>query len=122
MGVSVFDSAAGGVGGCPFAPGAAGNLATEDLLYMLDGMGIETGVSLPGVVEASHFLASRLGRALPGKFLQSAGGAATGTAPIVRTWRRLGRRPLQCSADPRFASPDPALPRPGKWIAQALPI
>lgn len=73
MGVSVFDSAAGGVGGCPFAPGAAGNLATEDLVYMLDGMGIETGVSLDRVVEASRFLESRLGRSLPGRYLQSAG-------------------------------------------------
>jgi isopropylmalate/homocitrate/citramalate synthase len=72
LGVTSFDSASGGVGGCPFAPGAAGNLATEDLLYMLDGMGIETGVRLGGVVEASRFLASRLGRALPGKYLQSA--------------------------------------------------
>ena len=45
-GVTTFDSAAGGLGGCPYAPGATGNLATEDLLYMLDGIGIETGVSL----------------------------------------------------------------------------
>jgi hydroxymethylglutaryl-CoA lyase len=72
LGVSVFDSASGGVGGCPFAPGAAGNLATEDLLYMLHGTGIETGVNLDGVVAASRFLASRLGRSLPSKYLQSA--------------------------------------------------
>jgi isopropylmalate/homocitrate/citramalate synthase len=56
QGISTFDSSAGGLGGCPYAPGASGNLATEDLLYMLDGMGIETGVSLEGVVEASRFL------------------------------------------------------------------
>jgi isopropylmalate/homocitrate/citramalate synthase len=73
MGVAVFDSASGGVGGCPFAPGAAGNLATEDLLYLVHGIGIETGVDLDHVVEASRFLASRLGRPLPGKYLQSAG-------------------------------------------------
>ena len=45
-GITTFDSSAGGLGGCPYAPGAAGNLATEDLIYMLDGLGIETGVSL----------------------------------------------------------------------------
>jgi hydroxymethylglutaryl-CoA lyase len=57
MGVAIFDSSAGGLGGCPYAPGASGNLATEDLLYMLDGLGIETGVELAKVVEASRFLA-----------------------------------------------------------------
>lgn len=75
MNVSVFDSASGGVGGCPFAPGAVGNLATEDLLYLLHGMGIETGVDLARVVEASRFLSSRLGRPLPGKYLQSVNAA-----------------------------------------------
>ena len=53
-GVTTFDSSAGGLGGCPFAPGAAGNLATEDLLYMLDGLGIETGVSIDAVAAASR--------------------------------------------------------------------
>ena len=61
-GVSVVDSSAGGLGGCPYAPGASGNLATEDLLYMLHGMGIETGVDLAAVAEASRALAARLGR------------------------------------------------------------
>lgn len=56
MGVAIFDSSAGGLGGCPYAPGASGNLATEDLLYMLHGLGIETGVELARVVEASRFL------------------------------------------------------------------
>lgn len=56
-GISVFDSSAGGLGGCPYAPGASGNLATEDLLYLLRGMGIETGIDLDAVVEASAFLA-----------------------------------------------------------------
>ena len=72
-GIAVVDSAAGGLGGCPFAPGASGNLATEDLLYMLHGMGIETGVDLGKVVRASRGLASRLGRALPSRYLQAAG-------------------------------------------------
>lgn len=70
-GITTFDSSAGGLGGCPFAPGAAGNLATEDLLYMLHGMGFETGVDLDKVVAASQFLAGKLGRPLPGKYLQS---------------------------------------------------
>jgi hydroxymethylglutaryl-CoA lyase len=70
-GVSVVDSSAGGLGGCPYAPGASGNLATEDLLYMLDGMGIETGVRLPAVAAASRSLAPRLGHALPSRYLQA---------------------------------------------------
>ena len=53
-GVTTFDSSAGGLGGCPFAPGAAGNLATEDLLFMLNGLGVETGVSIDGVAAASR--------------------------------------------------------------------
>lgn len=57
LGVSIFDSSTGGLGGCPYAPGASGNLATEDLLYLLHGVGIDTGVSLDAVVEASRFLA-----------------------------------------------------------------
>src|SRR5205807_8545240 len=67
MGICAFDSSAGGLGGCPFAPGAAGNLATEDLLYMLEGMGIETGVSLNGVFEASRTIEPLLGHPLPGR-------------------------------------------------------
>jgi hydroxymethylglutaryl-CoA lyase len=70
-GISVVDSAAGGLGGCPYAPGAAGNLATEDLLYMLHGMGISTGVDLDAVAESSRALAARLGRSLPSRYLQA---------------------------------------------------
>jgi isopropylmalate/homocitrate/citramalate synthase len=57
MGIAIFDSSAGGLGGCPYAPGASGNLATEDLLYMLQGLGAETGINLDAVVAASSFLA-----------------------------------------------------------------
>ena len=71
-GITVVDSSAGGLGGCPYAPGASGNLATEDLLYMLHGMGIETGIDLAGVVAASRALAPRLGHALPSRYLQAA--------------------------------------------------
>ncbi len=70
-GVTTFDSAAGGLGGCPYAPGAAGNLATEDLLYMLNGLGIDTGVSIDAVAAASRFIETKLDHALPSRFLQA---------------------------------------------------
>ena len=72
--MTTFDSSAGGLGGCPYAPGASGNLATEDLLYLLEGLGIETGVTLAKVVEASRFLAERLGRRPPGRYLAAVWG------------------------------------------------
>lgn len=59
-GIKTFDASAGGLGGCPYAPGAAGNLATEDLIYMLDGMGIVTGVSLAALRHASSTLLTKL--------------------------------------------------------------
>jgi hydroxymethylglutaryl-CoA lyase len=71
-GIARFDASAGGLGGCPYAPGAAGNLATEDLIYMLDGLEIETGIDLGRVVDASTFIESRLGHALPSKYAQAA--------------------------------------------------
>ena len=70
-GVTTFDSSAGGLGGCPYAPGAAGNLATEDLLYMLDGLGIETGVSIDHVAQASRFIEPKLDHKLPSRYLQA---------------------------------------------------
>jgi isopropylmalate/homocitrate/citramalate synthase len=70
-GIAVFDSSAGGLGGCPYAPGAAGNLATEDLLYMLDGLGIQTGVSLAGVVAASAAIVPSIGHPLPSRYVQA---------------------------------------------------
>jgi isopropylmalate/homocitrate/citramalate synthase len=73
-GVPTYDSSAGGLGGCPYAPGAAGNLATEDLIYLLQGLSIETGVSLLKVVEASRFLAQALGRRPPGRYLAAVWG------------------------------------------------
>ncbi len=74
-GVTIVDSAAGGLGGCPFAPGASGNLATEDLLYMLHGMGIATGVDLDAVAESSRELGHHVGRSLPSRYLQAGAGA-----------------------------------------------
>ncbi len=61
-GISVFDASVGGLGGCPYAPGASGNVATEDVLYMLDGMGIETGVDLDAIVDTAWFVSDVLGR------------------------------------------------------------
>lgn len=84
MGISVFDSSVAGLGGCPYANGASGNVATEDLVYMLQGMGIETGVDMDLLLGAGRYICEELGkcteskvaRALsnkekPMKFLQS---------------------------------------------------
>ena len=71
MGISTFDASAGGLGGCPYAPGASGNLATEDLVYMLDGMAIESGVDLNRLVAASSIIAPYLVHPLPGRYLQA---------------------------------------------------
>lgn len=71
LGVRIFDASAGGLGGCPYAPGATGNLATEDLLYLLHGMGIRTGVDLEGVVDASLVAEKALGSPLPSRVLRA---------------------------------------------------
>lgn len=70
-GITTFDSAFGGLGGCPYAPGASGNLATEDLVYMLEGMGYETGVDLDLLIRASERVSDLVSRTLPSKVLQS---------------------------------------------------
>src|SRR5690242_1128560 len=72
LGVTIFDSSSGGLGGCPYAPGASGNLATEDLLYLLHGMGIETGIDLDAVVAASRYLASVRGLAPASRYYAAA--------------------------------------------------
>jgi len=77
MGFTTFDSSAGGLGGCPYAPGASGNLATEDLLYLLDRLGIETGVSLKLIRRASRFIGLELARELPSRVLQTTAGEQT---------------------------------------------
>jgi hydroxymethylglutaryl-CoA lyase len=80
-GIRCFDASTGGLGGCPFAPGAAGNLATEDLVYLLDRLGIEHGVELAGVLDAARFIADALGRPLASKVGQAGGwDPATGAA------------------------------------------
>lgn len=69
MGVSAFDSSVGGIGGCPYAPGASGNVATEDLAYMLQSMGIETGINLDALTQVSAKMQKILKRTLPAKLL-----------------------------------------------------
>ena len=83
-GVRAFDSSAGGTGGCPYAPGAAGNLATEDLVYLLDASGWETGVSIQGVLDAARFITDALGKPLSTKVGQAGGWNAETGASIGR--------------------------------------
>jgi hydroxymethylglutaryl-CoA lyase len=72
-GVTEFDSSAGGLGGCPYAKSATGNLATEDLVWMLEGLGIETGIDLATLVETSRWLATKLGRPSPSRVVAALG-------------------------------------------------
>src|SRR5262245_13772984 len=83
-GIRCFDSSTGGTGGCPYAPGAAGNLATEDLVYLLDASGYQHGVSLEGVLDAARFIADALGKPLASKVGQAGGWDAATGAPIGR--------------------------------------
>jgi hydroxymethylglutaryl-CoA lyase len=71
LGVTTYDASAGGLGGCPYAPGATGNLATEDLIYMLNGLGIETGIDLDALVDASRFIEPRVGHPLPSRYYRA---------------------------------------------------
>ena len=70
-GLRTFDASVAGLGGCPYAPGASGNLATEDLVYLLHGMGLETGVDLPALLQAGEVAERVVGRKLPGKVHQA---------------------------------------------------
>lgn len=72
QGITKFDSALGGLGGCPYAPGASGNLATEDLHYMLDKMGVETGINRTQLLQAANFIEKKLGKLLPSHSMQIA--------------------------------------------------
>jgi len=75
VGVRVFDSSVSGLGGCPYAPGAAGNVATEDLVYMLNGMGVETGVDLDRLIAAGAFVCEKLGRETQSRVAKARGKA-----------------------------------------------
>lgn len=70
-GVTIFDASLGGMGGCPYAPGAAGNLATEDLVYLLHGLGVKTGIDLDKLVDAGALAQKILGKELPGRYLKA---------------------------------------------------
>jgi hydroxymethylglutaryl-CoA lyase len=71
VGITTVDASAGGLGGCPYAESATGNLATEDLVWMLDGLGIDTGMDLPALVETSRWMADQLGRPAPARAVQA---------------------------------------------------
>ena len=75
MGVTTVDSALGGLGGCPYAPGASGNVATEDVIYMFEGMGVRTGVDMEKLVEASQLASTLVGHEMPSKFYRAYMGA-----------------------------------------------
>ena len=66
-GATIFDASVGGIGGCPFAPRATGNIATEDLVYLLHGEGVETGIDLDALISVALWLEGVLGRELPGQ-------------------------------------------------------
>lgn len=70
MGITTFDASVGGLGGCPYAPGASGNVASDDLLFMLDAMGIQTGVNQEKLLSAARFIQEKIGRTLPSRNLQ----------------------------------------------------
>ena len=74
-GVTTVDASAGGLGGCPYAKSATGNLATEDLVWMLNGLGVETGVDLEKLVATSTWMAQQLGRPSPSAVVRALGGA-----------------------------------------------
>ena len=76
-GVTYLDASIGGIGGCPFAPAATGNIPTDDLLYMLDRSGVQTGISLDKIIEVSSWLEQELGRGVPA-LLPKAGGFPSG--------------------------------------------
>lgn len=87
LGITTIDASAGGLGGCPYAPGAAGNLATEDVVAMLHGMGVKTGIDLDRLTEASRTAATFVGHELPSKYLK----AHIGKQARARRAAELGR-------------------------------
>lgn len=82
-GVGIFDASVAGIGGCPYAPGAAGNLATEDLVHMFHGMGVATGIDLEALAEAGAFMEEALGRTLPGRYHQAWMGERTRAVAVA---------------------------------------
>jgi hydroxymethylglutaryl-CoA lyase len=78
LGVAIFDGSVAGLGGCPYAPGAAGNVATEELVWLFEGMGIATGVNLPRLIAAGRFAAEAVGAPNRSRVAAAMGGAAGG--------------------------------------------
>jgi len=75
MGITTVDAALGGLGGCPYAPGASGNVATEDVVYMLEGMGVRTGIDLDRLVDCARLASTLVGHEVPSKYYRAAVGA-----------------------------------------------
>jgi hydroxymethylglutaryl-CoA lyase len=75
LGITTVDAALGGLGGCPYAPGASGNVATEDVVYMLEGMGVTTGIDLDKLIDCSRLASSLVGHEMPSKYYRAAMGA-----------------------------------------------
>lgn len=86
LGIRTFDASAGGLGGCPYAPGATGNLATEDLVYMLEGLGETTGVDLDALMRASSFIEEKIGHPIPSRVLQAHRRATYSESSQSREW------------------------------------
>ncbi len=87
-GISRYESSIGGLGGCPFAPGASGNVCTEDLIYMLHELGVETGIDLPALIKCAQKVEVILGRELPGQVMKA--GLRTKTFPLASVARAIG--------------------------------
>ncbi|HEX2574548.1 MAG TPA: hydroxymethylglutaryl-CoA lyase [Polyangia bacterium] len=85
LGIATIDSALGGLGGCPYAPGASGNLATEDVVYMLNGMGIETGIDLDALCKLSSRISALVGHELPSKYLKAHLGQRARAGRVTRS-------------------------------------
>ena len=102
MGITTVDAALGGLGGCPYAPGASGNSATEDVVCMLQGMGVATGVDLDELVDCSRHGSALVGHEMPSKYYEAAVGAL----------QRAGATRLRTSSETSVADPrEPASPR-----------
>jgi hypothetical protein len=80
MGITTVDAALGGLGGCPYAPGASGNVATEDVVYMLEEMGVTTGVNLDALIDCSRLASTLVGHEMPSKYYRAAIGARAARA------------------------------------------
>lgn len=96
MGISTVDSSIAGLGGCPYAKGASGNVATEDVVYMLNGLGVKTNVDLPKLLSAGDFICKHLGRPSGSK---TAVALSRVTADASKIWGISGRNRLAIKED-----------------------